>query len=143
MLRKKGFNCLVYAMFVHTWTKPFVSVSTGSHTNCSEGTFSCTFENRTSTPLEQTSSSFEAVTEINDLGYHESVVGGEVVPVVLEKWTKSRNYIDTFDDTDDNDWPWHDFSTWDDDDNMYQSYLNQESSIIAALIEGTSDRTLR
>ena len=50
--------------------------------------------------------------------------------------------IDLYGDTGDTETIWDVFSAWHDDEDLYQNHLNQESSIIAALIEESSDKTL-
>ena len=73
----------------------------------------------------------------------KTVAAGPELPIAIQIIENlDLNIIDLFGDTGDTETVWDDFSAWHDDEDLYQSHLNQESSIIAALIEGNSDKTL-
>ena len=127
------FNYLVFVMFIHTWVTSEAKVF---DTNCCKELSSGYSRNDTIIALGQTSPSVDDATTLNDLE-SQAIAIGEEAPVLVE------NMVDMYDDTGDMDLFWNDFSEWHDDEDLYQSFLNQESSIIAALIEGRSERTLR
>ena len=124
---------LVFVMFIHTLMRSEAKVS---DTNCCKELSSGYSKNDTINALEQTSPSVDDATTLDDLE-KQAIAIGVVAPVLVE------NVVDMYDDTADMDLFWNDFSEWYDDEDLYQSFLNQESSIIAALIEGRSERTLR
>ena len=70
----------------------------------------------------------------------ETDVSTESVPVAVQQWWEQLS--DTEPDTDLEDWSWAGHTIWDDNSDMYQTNLEQESSISAALIEGNADKNM-
>ena len=101
-------------------------------------------ENITAIVAKQTISPIEAATTSMGLRIKaKTAAAGAELPIGIQIIENlDLNVIDLYEDTVDTETIWDDFSTWHDDEDLYQSHLNQESSIIAALIEGSSDKTL-
>ena len=101
-------------------------------------------ENTTAIVAKQTIPPIEAATTSMGLrNKAKTVAAGPELPIAIQIIENlDLNMIDLYGDTGDTETIWDDFSAWHDDEDLYQSYLNQESSIIAALIEGSSDKTL-
>ena len=127
------FKNLVFVMCIHTWVRSEASVF---DTNIYKKLSSGYSRNDTIVALDQTSPSVDDATTLN-------VLDSQAIDIGVEASVLLENVVDMYDDTADMDLFWNDFSEWYDDEDLYQSFLNQESSIIAALIEGRSERTLR
>ena len=93
------------------------------------------FFKQTSTPSKPYAmeSAYTVTSEQND-------VSTEPVPVAVQQWWEQLS--DTEPDSDLEDWSWAGHTIWDDNNDMYQTNLEQESSIIAALIEGNADKNM-
>ena len=101
-------------------------------------------ENITDIVQKQTTPLIEAATTSMGLKTKaKTATAGAELPIAIQSIENlDLNMIDMQGDTIDTETIWDDFSVWHDDEDLYQSHLNQESSIIAALIEGSSDKTL-
>lgn len=62
----------------------------------------------------------------------------ESLPLVFRTWQHNQEFMDAEED----DGPWERTAVWDSNDDSYQSYLNQESSILAALMEDDTEKSL-
>ena len=67
-------------------------------------------------------------------------VSTESVPAAVQQWWEQLS--DTEPCSDLENWSWAGHTIWDDNSDMYQTNLEQESSIIAALIEGNADKNM-
>ena len=123
----------------------FIYVTMGSDTkNVDRDCCKSCVENTTAIDANQTTPSIEAATTSMGLQTKaKTATAGAELPIAIQSIENlDLNMIDTHGDTVDTETIWGDFSVWHDDEDLYQSYLNQESSIIAALIEGNSDKIL-
>ena len=86
-------------------------------------------KNTTAAVEKQTTSLIEAVTTSMGLQTEAKTdTAGAELPIAIQ--SIDINMIDMHGDTIDTETIWDDFSVWHHDEDLYQSYLNQESSII-------------